>query len=138
LHCLQGDKFLDSLDDIAVDGIVLLDGMHIWGPSKASGLTALKLWVADWLQQYELNVAITASTATPTSNKVGAACRACNELRCRMQLLFCTILPCYGLAGGFVVRQRVLVEIAVAREQQDEQQRGLTLSFLHMRGRALV
>jgi hypothetical protein len=49
LHCLQGDKFLDSLDDIAVDGVVLLDGMHIWGPSKASGLTALKLWVADWL-----------------------------------------------------------------------------------------
>jgi hypothetical protein len=71
--CLQGDKFLDSLDDIAVDGVVLLDGMHIWGPTKASGLTALKLWVADWLQQYELNVAITASTATPTSNKVGTA-----------------------------------------------------------------
>lgn len=66
----QGDKFLDSLDDIAVDSVVLLDGMHVWGPSKAAGLTALKLWVAGWLQQYELNVAITASTATPTSNKV--------------------------------------------------------------------
>ncbi|KAF6253991.1 hypothetical protein COO60DRAFT_364180 [Scenedesmus sp. NREL 46B-D3] len=66
----QGDKFLDSLDDIAVDSVVLLDGMHIWGPAKAAGLTALKLWVADWLQQYELTVAITASAATPTSNKV--------------------------------------------------------------------
>jgi hypothetical protein len=74
LCCLgQGDKFLDSLDDIAVDSVVLLDGMHIWGPAKTAGLTALKLWVADWLQQYELNVAITASTATPTSNKVRSA-----------------------------------------------------------------
>lgn len=74
MYCPQGDKFLDSLDDIAVDSVVLLDGMHLWGPSKAAGLTALKLWVAGWLQQYELNVAITASTATPTSNKVTMRC----------------------------------------------------------------
>jgi hypothetical protein len=70
---LQGDKFLDTLDDIAVDGVVLIDGMAIWGPSKAVGLTSLKLWLAGWLQKYiDVNAAITSSTATPLSNKVRA------------------------------------------------------------------
>lgn len=67
----QGEKFLDSLDDIAVDSVVLIDGMAIWGPKKAVGLVQLKMWLADWLQHYDVNAAITASTATPTSNKVG-------------------------------------------------------------------
>lgn len=67
---LQGEKFLDSLDDVAMDGVVLLDGMSIWGPPKSVGITPLKLWLAGWLQQYDVNVAITASTVTPNSNKV--------------------------------------------------------------------
>lgn len=67
----QGEKFFDSLDDVAMDGVILLDGMAIWGPPKSVGLTALKLWLANWLQQWDVNVAITASTVTPDSNKVG-------------------------------------------------------------------
>eukprot|EP00878_Enallax_costatus_P012419 GHUV01012970.1.p1 GENE.GHUV01012970.1~~GHUV01012970.1.p1 ORF type:complete len:368 (+),score=90.38 GHUV01012970.1:207-1310(+) len=66
----QGEKFLDSLDDIAVDNVILIDGMAIWGPQKAAGLTQLKMWLVGWMQQYDVNAAITASTATPTSNKV--------------------------------------------------------------------
>lgn len=68
---LQGEKFLDSLDDVAMPGVILLDGMAIWGPPKSVGITPLKLWLAAWLQQYGVNAAITASTVTPYSNKVG-------------------------------------------------------------------
>lgn len=68
--CSQGEKFFDSLDDVAMDNVILLDGMAIWGPPKSVGLTPLKLWLADWLQQYDVNVAITATTVTPSSNKV--------------------------------------------------------------------
>jgi hypothetical protein len=53
-----------------MDGVILLDGMAIWGPPKSVGLTSLKVWLAQWLQQYDVNVAITASTVTPDSNKV--------------------------------------------------------------------
>jgi uncharacterized membrane protein len=68
----QGEKFLDSLDDVAVPSVVLIDGMAIWGPLKSVGLTELKLWLAGWMQRCgTVNVAVTASTATPTSNKVG-------------------------------------------------------------------
>jgi hypothetical protein len=67
----QGEKFLDSLDDVAVSNVILIDGMAIWGPAKAVGLTDLKLWLAGWLQLYDVSVAVTASTATPMSNKVG-------------------------------------------------------------------
>jgi hypothetical protein len=72
----QGEKFFDTLDDVAMDGVILLDGMAIWGPPKSVGLTSLKLWLAGWLQQYDVNVAIMATVVTPNSNKV---CRACQE-----------------------------------------------------------
>eukprot|EP00775_Hariotina_reticulata_P008089 gene8089-8282_t len=66
----KGEKFIDTLDDIAVDGVILIDGMVIWGPVKSVGLTHLKLWLAGWLQKYtDVNAAITSSTATPLSNK---------------------------------------------------------------------
>jgi hypothetical protein len=67
---VQGEKFLDSLDDVAMPGVILLDGMAMWGPPKSVGLTDLKLWLAGWLQQYGVTVAITATTVTPNSNKV--------------------------------------------------------------------
>lgn len=67
---VQGEKFFDTLDDVAMDGVVFLDGMAIWGPPKSVGLTPLKLWLSGWLQQYDVNVAITATTVTPNSNKV--------------------------------------------------------------------
>ena len=66
----QGEKFLDSLDDICVEGVVLLDGMYIWGPPKVVGLPALKLWMAGWMQNYQVSAAVTASAATPNSDKV--------------------------------------------------------------------
>lgn len=66
----QGEKFFDTLDDVAMDGVIFLDGMAIWGPAKSVGLTSLKLWLAGWLQQYDVNVAIMATTVTPNSNKV--------------------------------------------------------------------
>lgn len=73
-YCHQGEKFLDSLDDMAIENVVLIDGMAIWGPQKAVGLVKLKMWLAAWLQQYDVNAAIVASTATPTSNKVCYSC----------------------------------------------------------------
>jgi hypothetical protein len=66
----QGDKFLDTLDDICTAGVLMLDGMHIWGPPLLEGVTQLKLWMAGWLQSYDVNAAVTASVTTPTSNKV--------------------------------------------------------------------
>lgn len=54
--------------------------MYIWGPAKSQGLTALKLWLAGWLQLYDVNAAITAGTATPYSNKVRALLR--NVVEC--------------------------------------------------------
>jgi hypothetical protein len=66
----QGEKFLDSLDDICIQGVVLLDGMYIWGPPKVLGLPALKLWMAGWMQNYQVNAAVTASSATANSDKV--------------------------------------------------------------------
>lgn len=77
---VQGEKFLDSLDDVAMPGVILLDGMAIWGPPKSVGLTALKLWLAGWLQQYGVTVAITATTVTPNSNKVRQARLLCMVL----------------------------------------------------------
>lgn len=71
--CVQGEKFLDSLDDVAMPGVILLDGMAMWGPPKSVGLTDLKLWLVGWLQQYGVTVAITATTVTPNSNKVRQA-----------------------------------------------------------------
>lgn len=75
--CVQGEKFLDSLDDVAMPGVILLDGMAMWGPPKSVGLTNLKLWLAGWLQQYGVTVAITATTVTPNSNKVRQARLLC-------------------------------------------------------------
>ncbi len=73
MHCLlQGEKFLDSLDDLALQTMVFIDGMDVWGPTKAVGLTDFKLWMAGWLQQYEVSAAVTGTAATAYSNKVGA------------------------------------------------------------------
>lgn len=41
---------------------------------KLAGLTALKLWMARWLQMFECSAAVTGTAATPTSNKVRGAC----------------------------------------------------------------
>lgn len=101
-HLVQGEKFLDSLDDVAMAGVVLLDGMAIWGPAKSVGLTALKLWLAGWLQQYDVNVAITASTVTPYSNKVRASApgRGCMLRQPGMHAMDGACMCTRGLWGG--------------------------------------
>ena len=74
----QGEKFLDSLDDIAVPSVELIDGTRVWSPPLASGLAGLKLWVAAWLQRHtSVTAAATGSAVTPSSNKVGAPNAPC-------------------------------------------------------------
>eukprot|EP00877_Chromochloris_zofingiensis_P007069 jgi/Chrzof1/2615/Cz11g22160.t1 len=66
----QGEKYLDTLDDICTDNVIFIDGVDIWGPGKSIGLAGLKLWMVGWLQQYEVTIAVTGSAVTSQSNKV--------------------------------------------------------------------
>lgn len=52
-------------------GVELIDGTRMWEPPLASGLPALKLWFAAWLQAWgSVSAAATGSAVTASSNKV--------------------------------------------------------------------
>lgn len=104
----QGAQFLDSLDDIAVPGVVLVDGMDIWGPQKAVGLTQLKLWLAGWLQLYDVNAAVTAMAATPSSNKARARVFACMRPGMRSEGCCCCRAAVWLCSKQHACAQRVL------------------------------
>ncbi len=61
---------------------------------KLSGLTSVKLWVAHWMQFYEVNAAVTGIAATKDSNKVGGGSASWSSLT--------------GRDGLFAIREKVL------------------------------